>query len=379
VEFTFWMLLAAIVYAYFGYPLAIVAISLVRRRRIAKQDIVPAVTIIITAYNEGKDIREKLENTLSLDYPGSKLEIIVASDGSDDCTDDVVREFSARGVVLFATGARLGKTETQNLAVGRASGEILVFSDATTQYEQTAVRKLVRNFADPSVGAVGGKFTYVDPDETQIGAGTGAFWDYESFIKSRQTMIGAITGCSGCIYAVRKDLYAPLPPDVISDLVEPLKILEKGYTVVFEPEALAFERAFQKSDDEFRMRIRVIARGMYGLWYMRRMFNPFLYGFVAFQLVSHKVLRWFVPFFAVGFYVANLALLGRGNVYYLFFSLQNAFYLFASVGWLMEQSPRKANIFFLPFYFCIINSASVVAMLRLLMRRKYIKWKTVRS
>jgi cellulose synthase/poly-beta-1,6-N-acetylglucosamine synthase-like glycosyltransferase len=378
-EYIFWTFLAIILYTYFGYPLAIMTLSLVRHERVEKRNSEPAVTLIITAFNEEKDIRRKLENALALDFPRDRFEIIVASDGSNDRTDDIVREYATRGVVLYAPGERLGKTEMQNRAVRIAHGEILVFSDATTQYERSALRMIVRNFADPAVGAVSGRFKYLDPGATQIGRGTGAFWDYESFIKMRQTKIGTITGCSGCIYALRRVLFMPLPPDIISDLVEPLAILEKGYRIVYEPEALAYERSFQTSAEEFGMRVRVITRGMHGLVYMRRLLNPFRYGFVAFQLISHKVLRWLVPLFAVALYVVNLAILDRGAVYYLFFCLQTGFFLCASTGWLLERSPRKIRAFSLPFYFCVINTASVVAMLHLLLNRKIVKWKTVRT
>lgn len=377
-ELLFWILWSLIGYTYIGYPLVVLLLSLLIDNRVRKRAIEPVVTFLITAYNEERDIAEKLENTLALDYPAEKLEVIVASDGSDDRTDEIVAAYHRRGVQLIRSDGRRGKTAMQNRAVDASRGDVIVFSDATTRYDRLAVRKLVQNFADPAVGAVSGRFRYVDPGCSPIGKGTSVFWDYESYIKLRQTKIRTITGCSGCMYAVRRSLYTPLPADIISDLVEPLAILRKGYTIVYEPDAFAYELPCTKTDDEFTMRIRVITRGMQGLLYMRKLLNPFRYGFVAFQLVSHKILRWLVPLFAVGGYALTIVLLDRGAIYYVAFCLQTAFYLLASLGWLMEYSSKKMPLLSLPLYFCVVNSASIVALVRLLMNKKDVQWKTVR-
>ncbi|MHB9154959.1 MAG: glycosyltransferase family 2 protein, partial [Endomicrobiales bacterium] len=331
-ETLFWIFLLTIVYAYFGYPLSIFLLSLLVKNTIREGDARPAVTFLITVYNEKKSIREKLENTLALEYPKDKLQVMVASDASDDGTDDIVRQYAGRGVQLFGTRERVGKTEAQNRAVALSRGEVIVFSDGTTRYESSALLHLVKNYADPAVGAVGGRFRYTDPSRTSVGTGTRAFWDYESIIKLRQTRIRTITGCSGCIYSVRKALYEPLPSDIVSDLVEPLKIIEKGYRVVFEARALAYENTYQRRGDEFRTRIRVISRGMRGILYMKKLLNPFRYPFVSFQLISHKILRWTVPLLAVALYLVNGALLGEGGIYLVFFVLQAVFYLLAALS-----------------------------------------------
>lgn len=377
-ETLFWIFLLTIVYAYFGYPLSIFLLSLLVKNTIREGDARPAVTFLITVYNEKKSIREKLENTLALEYPKDKLQVMVASDASDDGTDDIVRQYAGRGVQLFSTRERVGKTEAQNRAVALSRGEVIVFSDGTTRYERSALLHMVKNYADPAVGAVGGRFRYMDPNRTSVGTGTRAFWDYESIIKLRQTRIRTITGCSGCIYSVRKALYEPLPSDIVSDLVEPLKIIEKGYRVVFEAGALAYENTYQRRGDEFRTRIRVISRGMRGILYMKKLLNPFRYPFVSFQLISHKILRWAVPLLAVALYLVNGALLGEGGIYLVFFVLQAVFYLLAALSIVIDFLPRKIKILSLPLYFCIINSACVIAIVRTLLNRKDIKWETIR-
>lgn len=377
-EATFWVMVAVIFYAYAGYSLTILLLGQFVRRPIQRAEIEPRVTYLITAYNEEKNIQAKLEQVLSLDYPHDRLEIIVASDGSTDRTDDIVRRFANRGVRLVRVEGRLGKTETQNHAVREATGEVIIFSDVTTFYEKSAIRNIVRNYADPSVGAVSGRYEYRNPTGAPIGFGSILFWKYENLIKTLQTRIHTITGCCGCIYSVRRDLYEPLPADIISDLVEPLKILEKGYRIVFEPEAIAYEETTEKTAEEFNMRVRVVTRGMRGLWYMRKLFNPLRFGFVSLQLLSHKVLRWLVPVFLLILLVSNLWLLDLSRFYIVTLALQLIFYGIAMAGFLTERMNIAFKLLTVPLYFVTVNAAAVVAMYRILKGYKAVTWETVR-
>jgi cellulose synthase/poly-beta-1,6-N-acetylglucosamine synthase-like glycosyltransferase len=374
----FWLILGIICYTYFGYPLFILFLSLFINNRMNKKDIEPSVSLLITAYNEEKNIARKLEDTLGLDYPREKVEIIVASDASDDGTEQIVGTFSDKGVVLHRVEGRVGKTETQNQTVKIAKGDIIIFSDATTTYKRDALRKIVRNYNDPSVGAVSGRYEYVNPTGAPVGVGTILFWKYENSVKSRQTRIKTVTGCCGCIYSIRRSLYEPLPREIISDLVEPLKILEKGYRIAFEPEAIAYEETTETSKEEFGMRVRVISRGMDGLWYMRRLFNPLKYGFVSFQLLSHKVLRWMIPFLLPLLLISNLFL--AGHAFYNFSLLfQVLFYVGAGSGYFLDKMGKKVRLLALPLYYCVVNAASVAAFFRTLFGKKAIVWETVRK
>jgi len=377
-EFIFWLIIGANLYTYLGYPAFTLFLSLFVNNPVNKGNEEPNVTFLITAYNEEKFIKEKLENTLALNYPRERLEIIVASDGSTDRTDAIVKTFEKRGVILCRVEGRVGKTETQNQAIKMATGDIVIFSDAPTTYGNDAIRMIVRNYHDLSVGAVSGRYEYVNPTGTPVGLGTILFWKYENFLKSRQTKIKTVTGCCGCIYSVRRELYENLPKDIISDLVEPLKILEKGYRIAFEPEAVAYETTTESSKQEFSMRIRVISRGMYGLWYMRKLFNPFKFGFVSFQLLSHKVMRWMIPFGLPLLLASNIALVGR-PIYDLILIGQVLFYLAAGGGYLLERKGRKGKVFALPLYYCLVNAASIIAFFRTLMGRKSIVWETGRG
>jgi cellulose synthase/poly-beta-1,6-N-acetylglucosamine synthase-like glycosyltransferase len=352
-------------------------LSLFIRNEINRRDYEPRITFLITAYNEEKSIRDKLENTLSLDYPREKLEILVASDASDDRTDQIVKEYQNQGVVLHRVEGRVGKTETQNQAVRVASGEIIIFSDATTKYRPDAIRKIVRNYNDPTIGAVSGRYEYSNPTGAPVGFGTILFWKYENYVKSGQTRIKTVTGCCGCIYSVRRVLYEPLPRDIISDLVEPLKILEKGYRIAFEQEAVAFEATAETSKEEFGMRVRVISRGMNGLWYMRQLLNPFKYSFVSFQLFSHKVLRWMIPFLLPLLLLSNLFLLDH-LFYMLTFIIQLFFYMGAAGGYLFDKMGRRVKLLAIPLYYCVVNAASIAAFFRTLFGKKAVIWETVR-
>jgi cellulose synthase/poly-beta-1,6-N-acetylglucosamine synthase-like glycosyltransferase len=374
----FWLTAFTIFYTYIGYSLLIILLSRLFNRQVLQKSIEPTVTFLITAYNEEKNIHHKLENVLSLDYRRDKMDILVASDGSTDRTDDIVRSFAPLGVRLLRVEGRVGKTETQNRAVESARSEIIIFSDATTDYDRDAVRKIVRNYADPAVGAVSGRYEYFNPTRAPIGIGNVLFWKYENLIKRSQTRIKTITGCCGCIYSVRRDLYEPLPPDIISDLTEPLKIIEKGYRIAFEPEAIAYEETTEKTIEEFNMRIRVISRGMRGLLYMKKLLNPFKYAFVSFQLVSHKVLRWLVPLFLVILFLSNLFLVGQ-TFYNITLALQIIFYAMAFSGWLVEKVHVKVRYFAIPLYFSTVNIASIISLYRTLKGYKAITWETLRK
>ena len=376
-ESIFWFSLGACVFAYVGYSLSILVIGLFVRRPVERADITPDLTFLISAYNEEKDIARKIEQTLALDYPSERLEVLVVSDGSTDSTDEIVRGFESRGVKLMRVEGRVGKTAAQNAAVQAAAGEIIVFSDATTRYEHDALRKLVRNYADPQVGAVSGRYEYFDESGASTGLGTILFWKYENLVKKTQSGIRTITGCCGCIYSVRRELYVPLPADIISDLVEPLKIVEQGYRIVFEQEAIAYEETTEGAAEEFGMRVRVITRGMRGLLYMRSLLNPFRYPFVAYQLLGHKVARWFVPVFGIAILLSSATLLDRPFYAFVFWATL-AVLVLAGIGAILDRRGSVPKLFRLPLYFATLNLASLAAMWRVIAGETAATWETVR-
>jgi len=377
-EIAFWFIASLIFYGYFGYVVFMAIVSRFVNNPVNKGAIEPRLTLLIAAYNEEKDIAAKLDNALALDYPPDKLEIMVVSDGSTDGTDEIVRSFHNRGVRLVRVEGRKGKTVSQNEAVRHASGEIIVFSDATTVYDPLALRMIVRNFNDPSVGCVTGRLRYVSGKNSSVSAGEKSYWEYEVMVKKFQSEVWTLTGATGCIYAVRKTLYTPLPADIISDLVEPLAILQKGFRVVFEPEAIACEAACEGKSDEMKMRRRVVARGIRGFIYMRALFNPLKNPWLFFQLVSHKLIRWL--FFELAFIMLliNLFLLPR-SLYVLTISMQALFYLSALAGYFLQRLRWfKAGALGYPLYFVLIHAASLFGAWEVLGGRKNVTWETNR-
>jgi cellulose synthase/poly-beta-1,6-N-acetylglucosamine synthase-like glycosyltransferase len=375
----FWLCAAALFYTYVGYPLLLVLISKLRWREVRRADWTPTVSVIITAYNEERDLAAKLENTLSLDYPREKLEVIVASDCSGDRTDEIARSFSPRGVILHRQLERLGKTAAQNAAVERARGEILLFSDATTLYRPDVLRIIVRNFADPTVGCAAGRLIYVDPQDSSVGLGARSYWDYEVFLKEHESRICSLIGVSGCLYAVRRSAYVPLYHEACSDFLIATKMVEQGLRAVYEPAAVCTEETNNRAHKEMRMRVRVIAQTYTDLWRHRSMMNPWRSGFYAVQLLSHKVMRYLVPVFLAGLLALSALLAVRSTFFLIVLAAQAAGYAAAAVGWLLERGGRRAGPLSFPLYFVLANLAALIAFYQFLRGERYARWEPVRE
>lgn len=379
IQILFILSLALVAYAYVGYPVLIYALSRLFPRPVRRAEITPKVSVIIAAYNEERDIAAKLDNTLALDYPPDKLEIIVASDCSSDRTDAIVRGYGGRGVALDRRPERLGKSVAQNHAVKRASGEVLVFSDATTMYAPDAVRRIVRSFADPQVGCVAGQLIYVDKATTAVGQGCRSYWSYEKFIKESESRAGSLIGVSGCLYAVRRSSYARLALDMSSDFVIASEMHLQGQRTVYDREAVAIEDTNKRSRDEFRMRVRVIEQTFSALYSYSAALALRRHGLFAFQLISHKLMRYAVPFFLIAALILNLLLVGASPVYRLTVLAQAAFYLAAVAGGLGQRLRLRLGLLALPYYFALANAASLVAFVKFMRGEAHILWEPIRE
>ena len=377
-EITFWVSLSALFYVYAGYPIFLALLGSLKRARKAEIGPTARLSVLIAAYNEESGIRKKIEQTLALDYPPELIEIIVLSDGSTDQTDAIVESFRDPRVRLLRVTGRKGKTNAQNEGVKVARGDVLIFSDATTIYHSQALRYLACNYADAKVGAVSGRYQYFDTaDGSPTGAGSIAFWNYENFIKMMQSRLRTISGCCGCIYSVRRNAYTDISPDVISDLVQPLHVIRQGYRVIFEERALAYEETTHSTSEEFRMRIRVVTRGIRGLLSVPDLLTPWKFPWVSFQLWSHKALRWLVPFFLLILFGSSLLL--AGQPFYRFFILaQTAFYLVALISFLIPIH-RRWKPLGIPLYFCTLNAAALCSIVEVIRGKKYTVWQTVRT
>lgn len=378
VQIMFWAAAIALFYVYVGYPVLLCLIAPLFRPRKPEPEYSPDISVLIAACNEEASIRQKLEQTLKLDYPSDKVEVLVLSDGSQDGTDEIVTSFADPRVRLVRIPERRGKTNAQNEGVKQARGEILVFSDATTIYHSRALKYLAANYQDPAVGAVSGRYQYFDRNENSpTGLGTIAFWNYENTIKTRQSRISTLTGCCGCIYSVRKNAYTALAPEVISDLVQPLWVIQKGYRVVFEDRALAYEETTESTAEEFAMRVRVITRGMRGLLSVPELLKPWKYPWIAFQLFSHKILRWTVPLLLLLLLAGNLALMSQ-PYFRALLVLQFGFYALALLQVLVPIH-RRWKPLGIPLYFCTLNAAAMLGAIDLLRGKKHVIWQPVRN
>ncbi len=377
-QFVFWSCAAILFYVYVGYPLLLALIGAFVHREKPELGYEPTLSVLIAAYNEEANIGRKIEQTLALEYPAGKIEILVLSDGSSDRTDEIVRNYPDPRVRLVRIAERHGKTHAQNEGVRAARGEVLIFSDATTVYHPKALLYLASNYQDPKVGAASGRYQYFDAEgKSPTGLGTVAFWNYENLIKMMQSRIKTISGCCGCIYSVRRKAYTDLPDDIISDLVQPLWVIQKGYRVAFEDRALAYEETTKGTKEEFRMRVRVVTRGMNGILSVSDLLLPWKYGWVSIQLLSHKVLRWLVSVFLILLFLSS-ALLYQHPLFRALLLLQAVFYLAAMLS-LVFPLHQRWKLLGIPLYFCTLNAAALCSMVELARGRKYATWQTVRT
>lgn len=373
-EWLFWLSAIMVFLITFGYPILLLLLRGLVCHAWCQKDIEPTVSLIIAAYNEEAVINQKLINTLALDYPREKLEIIVASDGSSDQTDEIVRLYSEQGVQLLRF-PRTGKTGIQNQAAKIVEGDILIFSDANSMYQSDAIRKLVRNFVDPEIACVSGQLIY---QTDRIGAGDSerSYWDYEKFIKQYESDLSSLIGANGSIYAIRRTDYIEIDNDLISDLVEPLALVQRGRRVVYEPEAISVEEASSTYRDEFRRKVRILTRSIRAILYMRALFNPFRYGFFSFQLFMHKLMRYLVPLFLLAGLVSLTALAALSGYHQLFLLAAGVVVATILVGrgsWPQSSNPiiRTCHLF---YYYLVVNYALVLAWINILKGTRMVLW-----
>jgi cellulose synthase/poly-beta-1,6-N-acetylglucosamine synthase-like glycosyltransferase len=373
---TFWVSFALLFYVYLGYPLFLFLFTRPKHNCTFSERPLPSVTLLISAYNECAVIAQKLANSINLDYPSELLQVIVISDCSDDGTDEIVKSFASKGVQLVRQAERRGKSSGLNLGFQEAKGDILIFSDANALYQPDAVRWLVSHFCDSTIGYVVGNARYLDGEDRVSSADSeGLYWKIESWLKERESNFGSVVGGDGALYAIRRELYEQLRPTDINDLLHPLQIIVKGYRGVYEPAAICHETAGDSFRKEFRRKIRIVSRSFNAVrraWPVLLPWNQFRHWV---SLVSHKILRWAAPLFLALLAVSSLLL--RSNLFYrVAAGLQLLFYALAFIGWLTKgKGPRFV---YLPYYFCVVNLASFLGLLKSLGGSLSSTWQTVR-
>jgi len=374
----FWVAVTGLVYVYAGYPAIARVWAALAGRAVRRGPVQPTVTVVITAYNEERGIAAKLHNVAALRYPAGLLDVIVASDGSTDRTDDIVRGFRESPVTLLRVEGRRGKTACQNAAAEAAGGEVLLFTDATTRIEADALAAMVENFADPDVGCVAGSLVYEAKGDDLTSRGGTSYWSYELGLRQAESALGSLVGVSGCLYAVRRSAYRPIRPDLISDFVVAFRMREQGLRTVLEPRGVCFEETHDRGSQELRMRVRVAIRSLHALVIERRFLDPFRYGRFAWQLWSHKALRYTSPLLGILALGANAALLPR-PLYVLTIGVQVVVLGLGALGWVLHGSGRQAAVLEKPYYFLLTNAASMVAMAKYLRGERAITWTPVRG
>lgn len=372
--------LAVPVYVYFGYPAILWLLTrglpeITHRRGDHK----PSVALIISCYNEAGVIREKLQNALELDYPPELLRIIVVSDGSDDGTDEAVKEFESKRIVLVRQEGRLGKTMGINLAMEQITADITVFSDANAMYASDAISKLVRNFADLDVGYAVGAALYTDGDQGASARNENLYWRYELAIKSMESRLHSVVGGDGAIYAIRTKLWEPLQQQDINDFVNPLQIIAKGYRGVFDADAKCFEETAGDFDREVARKERIVNRSIRGLMRVGQVMSPAKSGVFAFEVISHKLLRWLIPLFLLAGVAGSalLAFLGL-NLFRLITLGALLLLLLATVGRLSSEKNHLSAWLSVPYYFVLVNVYSIRGVAWALSGKTQVIWNSAR-
>jgi cellulose synthase/poly-beta-1,6-N-acetylglucosamine synthase-like glycosyltransferase len=376
----FWLSVGCLVYTYVGFPLLVAAVGSLRRRGVRAAAVTPRASLIIAAYNEEAIIADRLENALALDYPADRLQILVAADGCTDATPAIVDRYRGRGVGLLSL-PRQGKIRALNAAVARASGDILVFSDANTMCEPQALRALARNFADPAVGGVAGHTTYRVEDAGESSArGERLYWDYDPWPTRLESRTGSIVSAHGGLYAIRRTLFRPVADSAVTDdFAISTEVVEQGYRLVFEPDARATEFAVPETGREFQRRVRLMTRGLRGVVLRRRLLNPLRFGFYAVVLASHKVVRRLAPIPLVALAASGASLAPSHAFYLAAAAAQAGFYALAALGYLLRRtSPGRAKFVYVPFYYCMANAACAVAIVQVLRGSRIELWQPQR-
>lgn len=373
-----WGSVAVILYSYFGYPLLLLLVGKFGRRRSRQTSStteLPSVCLIISAFNEDRVIRDKIQNSLSQQYPADKLTILVASDGSTDGTCAIVGEFFEYGVELHHRTSRRGKSAVLNDVIRTRGEDIVVFTDANSVFSRDAVGNLARQFADPSIGCVVGRLRYVDRDWSSIGKGEGAYWRYEGVVSRLESALSSVLVANGSIFAIRRELFQDLYPEVANDFQIPIDIAANGHGVVYEPRAEAIEHTAEYWREEFQRKVRIVLRGLTGFSVLRSRIR----GFRLWQFASHKLLRWLAGLFLLTAFAANAVLAASSTAYAVLFWLQVLFYAAAFVGSRLRHIGKPRKVFYVPFYFTMVNAAALVSIIKFLGGRRQTVWEKAES
>ncbi|MCA0366160.1 MAG: glycosyltransferase family 2 protein [Bacteroidetes bacterium] len=374
-EVSFWFIIFLVFYTYIGYGILVWVLVKIknlfknREPKHIENAYEPKVTLVIPAYNEMSCIEEKLRNTYAIDYPQDKLEVLFVTEGSTDGTTEWLERRSGEypNMRLLSGNVRRGKIEAMNIAVKTVTTPVVIFSDANTHLNKLVIRNIVRHFIDQNVGAVAGeKRVMMDASEAAAGAGEGLYWKYESFLKKLDTELHTVVGAAGELFAVRTELFGEVEKDtLLDDFIISLRIAADGFRVVYEPDAFASERPSFSIADEMKRKVRIAAGGFQAMARLMPLLNIFKYGWLSFQYVSHRAMRWAVTPFCLPLLVVINSLLINQNtfldnrIYQLLLAGQFLFYALSVLGYYLESRKIRVKLLFVPFYFSFMNYCAI--------------------
>jgi cellulose synthase/poly-beta-1,6-N-acetylglucosamine synthase-like glycosyltransferase len=363
----FWISIAAIIYAYIGYPAVVWLLARLRNQRVVKSPITPRVSIVIACHNEAGNIEARIKNLFECDYPEDLLEIIIVSDGSTDLTADIARRYVSDRVRVLAYDKQMGKAAALNVGVGAASGEIILFADARQCFEPNAIKELAANFADPRVGAASGELLLDGSASASVGEGVGLYWRYEKWIRKSESRFSSVIGATGAIYAIRRELWEPLPPmTILDDVYTPMQIALGGHRVVFEEKARAHDMTADSASREFSRKVRTLTGNYQLCQLMPRLLIPS--NGLVFQFYSHKLMRLAAPIFLLILLMTNALMVARAaesaSVFYeASLAAQLLFYASVLAGGYLLKRKRKVRLLNFAYVFSVMNAAALVGLI----------------
>lgn len=378
----YWYSLFIIFYTFIGYGIVLFLLvkikKIVRGKRIVpnQMDNLPTLSLVVACYNEESIIEEKINNTLSLSYPADKIQYIFITDGSSDRTPEIIARYPQ--VQLMHRPERKGKIHAIHRVMKEVTSEVVVFTDANTFLNKNALTNITRHYADPKVGAVSGEKRVSISEVSDATAGEGIYWKYESILKKWDSELYSVVGAAGELFSVRTALYEPVPVDtVLDDFMISLKIAQKGFRIVYEPQAYAVEGASCDTKEELKRKVRIAAGGIQSILRLQTLMNPFRYPLLSFQYISHRVLRWTItPFAMITAFLSNIYIVANDGapIYQMILIAQVLLYAAATIGWLFERKEIKIKALFVPYYFCMMNYAVIAGIIRFSAGKQSAAW-----
>jgi len=378
-----WVSFFIVFYAYFGYGILLFMLVSIKRiffkkNKFAELEYEPEVTLFVAAYNEKDYIDEKIRNSFSLDYPEHKVRHVWITDGSDDGTPELLRKYE--GVEVYHQALRQGKIAAINRGMQFIKTPIVIFSDGNTTLGKESIRRIIRLFSDPGVGCVSGEKRVAG--KKSAASTEGIYWKYESTLKKWDAEFYSVVGAAGELFALRTELFRPVEADtLLDDFIISLRIAEQGYRIQYDPEAYAVEKPSANVGEELKRKIRISAGGIQSLIRLKELMNPFRFGILSFQYISHRVLRWtlaplglLIMLLCSGFVAAVNGMFNFYSIYSWLFWGQAVFYLAAALGWVLEQRNISIKFLYIPYYFFIMNLAVYLGFAKYLNKQQSVNW-----